>query len=91
MELATERKLMRYDDLVVDCHAKSWKCELFTVEVGCCEFVGKSVSKFLGRLGICGKDARAKSRVISQCAENASAWIWQQYCLKQKTIAMPVS
>ena len=83
-ELAHERKKTRYADLVSNCIARGWKCELFTVEVGCRGFIGRSASRFLMRVGIWGRSSRSLGKAISERAESASAWIWNQYWLRNK-------
>ena len=52
---AHERKLTRYDELMSQCPALGWNCELFAVEVGCRGFLAKSTAKFLSRIGISGR------------------------------------
>ena len=83
-ELAQERKKDRYAELVRDCAARKWQCELFTVEVGCRGFIGRSTSKFLLRIGFTGRRACSLCKLLSEKAEGASAWIWSQYCLRNK-------
>ena len=39
MDVAHERKLRRYEDLVAQCRVRGWRCELFAVEVGARGFV----------------------------------------------------
>jgi len=84
MTWAHERKLDRYEDLRMDCAGRGWRCEVFAVEVGCRGFLGKSAVKFLERIGLTSKHLRTAQKEIGQEAEAASAWIWEQHCLRKQ-------
>jgi len=78
VEEAYERKMAKYQELVLDCQEKGWKCWCFPVEVGCRGFVAQSLWRALGSLGISGK---ARRKVVSDAgkrAETASSWIWKK-------------
>ena len=81
---AHERKLDRYEQLSAQCKDNGWQCEVFAVEVGCRGFIGKSVMKFLQRIGIDGQRLRRTTKSIANIAEISSAWIWNQHCLRSK-------
>lgn len=85
LSYAHERKLSRYDDLVAQCQARGWNCELFAVEVGCRGFSAQSALKFLTRVGLSGRELKQATKSIVHEAESASAWIWQQHCAKVRT------
>ena len=79
-----ERKLDRYEQLSAQCKDNGWECEVFAAEVGCRGFIGKSVMKFLQRIGIDGQRLRRTTKSIASIAEISSAWIWNQHCLRSK-------
>lgn len=81
---AHERKLNRYENLRAECIEKGWKCEVYAVEVGCRGFLGRSATSFLEYIGINKKRLRSASKSISEVAEAASAWIWEQYCIRRR-------
>lgn len=83
---AHERKLKRYDELATQCNDRGWNCEVFAVEVGCRGFTGRSTTRFLERIGLRGKQLRMALKAITESAEGASAWIWDQHCLKMKQV-----
>ncbi|KAI8480671.1 hypothetical protein Bbelb_415640 [Branchiostoma belcheri] len=58
MEEANERKRMKYQELVSRCREKGWKTWYFPVEVGCRGFIGQTLWKALGQLGVTGKKRR---------------------------------
>ena len=79
MEVAHERKLSRYDDLVAQCEQKGWRCELFAVEVGARGFVSSTMLSLLRRVGIRGRRCKKALLDLSAAAESGSAWIWGKY------------
>ena len=52
--LANERKKSKYQELVEQCHQKSWKIYYDPVEVGCRGFAGQLLRRALAKIGIVG-------------------------------------
>ena len=78
IEEAYERKAGKYRELVNTCEEKGWKTLCFPVEVGVRGFVGHSLWKALGALGVEGRRRREITKLMSETAEKASMWIWSQ-------------
>ncbi|XP_078589523.1 uncharacterized protein LOC144869891 [Branchiostoma floridae x Branchiostoma japonicum] len=76
MEEAFERKAERYSDLKQTCSKKKWKTWCFPVEVGCRGFVGQSMWRMLGALGIKGNKRKQVTKNLTEAAESASRWLW---------------
>ena len=78
MEEAYERKLKKYQDLILESQQNGWKAWNLPVEVGCRGFAGRSLWKALGLLGIEGLARKRLVANITKRAEEASRWIWIQ-------------
>ena len=76
MEEAHERKKAKYQPLLEDCQDRGWRTWNLPVEVGCRGFVGQSLWRCLGTLGIKGKSRGTATSGIGEEAEAASRWIW---------------
>nr|XP_061836945.1 uncharacterized protein LOC133619721 [Nerophis lumbriciformis] len=78
MEEAYERKLRKYQTLILESQQNGWKAWNLPVEVGCRGFAGRSLWRALGLLGI---EGLARKRLVANTtkrAEEASRWIWIQ-------------
>lgn len=78
MEEAQERKLKKYQDLVLKSQQNGWKAWNLPVEVGCRGFAGQSLWRTLGILGIEGLARKRLVANVTKQAETASRWIWIQ-------------
>ena len=78
IEVAHERKLLKYADLQMDCEAQGWECWLYAVEVGCRGFLSHSLKRLLCDLGIRGRESAGLERALQESVETASAWIVDQ-------------
>ena len=76
IEVASERKLEKYQELVEQCKVNKWWTASYPIEVGCRGFAGRSVCRVLSCLGMIGGKKRRAIRAISESAENASRWLW---------------
>ncbi|XP_078666098.1 uncharacterized protein LOC144908400 [Branchiostoma floridae x Branchiostoma belcheri] len=76
MEEANERKRMKYQELVSRCREKGWKTWYFPVEVGCRGFIGQTLWKALGQLGVAGKKRREVTKRVTKTTVDASLWVW---------------
>ena len=76
MEEAHEKKKAKYQPLLEDCQDRGWRTWNLPVEVGCRGFVGQSLWRCLGTLGIKGKSRGTATSGIGEEAEAASRWIW---------------
>ena len=76
IEVACERKLEKYQELVEQCKVNKWRTACYPIEVGCRGFAGRSVCRVLSRLGMIGEKKRKAIRAISESAEKASRWLW---------------
>ena len=72
IEVACERKLEKYQELVEQCKVNKWRTGRYPIEVGCRGFAGRSVCRVLSRLGMIGEKKRKAIRAISESAEKAS-------------------
>ena len=63
---AHERKRTKYEHLVINCREQGSKARCMPIEAGCRGFVGHSVHRALGVMGITGG---ARSRAIAKAAE----------------------
>ncbi|XP_061876851.1 uncharacterized protein LOC133629831 [Entelurus aequoreus] len=78
MEEAYERKLKKYQTLILRSQQNGWKAWNLPVEVGCRGFARRSLWRALGLLGI---EGLARKRLVANTtkrAEEASRWIWIQ-------------
>ena len=75
-EVACERKLEKYQELVEQCKVNEWRTACYPIRVGCRSFAGRSVCRVLSRLGMIGEKKRKAIRAISESAEKASRWLW---------------
>ena len=55
IEVACERKLEKYQELVEQCKVNKWRTACHPIEVDCRGFAGRSVCRVLSRLGMIGK------------------------------------
>lgn len=78
MEEAHERKLKKYQGLILESQQKGWKAWNLPVEVGCRGFAGQSLWRALGVLGIEGMARKRLIGSVTEQAEAASNWIWIQ-------------
>ena len=78
IDVACERKLEKYQELVEQCKFNKWRSARYPIEVVCRSFAGRSVCKILSRLGMIRKKKRKAIRVISESAEKASRWLWMK-------------
>jgi hypothetical protein len=78
IEEAYERKKAKYQQLVEDCQQKGWKTSCLPVEVGARGFVGQSVWRALGILGMTGVSRKVTIAEIGRECEEASRWLWQR-------------
>ncbi|XP_019617765.1 PREDICTED: uncharacterized protein LOC109465064 [Branchiostoma belcheri] len=76
MEEANERKRMKYQEPVSRCREKGWKTWYFPVEVGCRGFIGQTLWKALGQLGVAGKKRREVTKRVTKTTVDASLWVW---------------
>ena len=76
IEVACERKLEKYQELVEQCKVNKWRTACHPIEVGCRGFAGRSVCRVLSRLGMIGEKKRKAIKAISESAEKASRWLW---------------
>ena len=76
MELAYERKMEKYQDLVDDCKRRGWKASCYPIEVGVRGFAGKSLNQALNKMGISGLKKRRAVQTILDMAVKSSKWIW---------------
>lgn len=76
MEEAFERKRVKYDGLVSNCHNQGWKARCLPVEVGCRGFAGQSLYKAYTALGITGERRRRAICNSTEAAEKALRWLW---------------
>ena len=76
IEVASERKLEKYQELVEQCKVNKWWTASYPIEVGCRGFAGRSICRVLSRLGMIGEKTRKAIRAISESAEKASRWLW---------------
>ncbi|XP_061778568.1 uncharacterized protein LOC133569990 [Nerophis ophidion] len=78
IEEAYERKLKKYQTLILKSQLNGWKAWNLPVEVGCRGFAGRSLWRALGLLGV---EGLARKRLVANTtkrAEEASRWIWIQ-------------
>ena len=78
IEEAYERKLKKYQALILESQENRWKAWNLPVEVGCRGFAGQSLWRTLRRLGIEGVAKKRLVGNITRQAEAASRWIWIQ-------------
>ncbi|KAL1276035.1 hypothetical protein QQF64_035658 [Cirrhinus molitorella] len=78
MEEAYERKLKKYQGLILESQQNGWKAWNLPVEVGCRGFAGQSLWRTLGLLGIEGMARKRLVGKVTEQAESASHWIWIQ-------------
>lgn len=76
LEEAHERKMAKYEELVIDCRKQGWKARCIPIEVGCRGFAGQSLCKALSALGINGVARRGAVKNTTEAAEKASRWLW---------------
>ena len=55
IEVACERTLEKYQELVEQCKVNKWRTACYPIEVGCRGFAGRSVCRVLSRLGMIGE------------------------------------
>ena len=72
MEVAHERKTLRYEELAANARANGWKAEVLPVEVGCRGFHGHSTRRCLRKLTGSTKEINRLGDTAVKC----SAWIW---------------
>ena len=75
---AHESKRTKYEHLVINCRKQGWKARCMPIKVGCRGFVGHSVHRALGVLGITGGVRSRANKNITEAAEKASRWLWIQ-------------
>jgi len=68
MDVAHDRKLRRYEDLVAQCRVRGWRCEIFAVEVGARGFVCGSALSLLRRVGFGGAMLPGNSPGVGRCS-----------------------
>ncbi len=76
IEVACERKLEKYQELVEQCKVNKWRTACYPIEVGCRGFVGRSGCRILNRFGMIEEKKRKAIRAISESAEKVSRWFW---------------
>ncbi|XP_056314571.1 uncharacterized protein LOC130229674 [Danio aesculapii] len=78
MEEAHERKLKKYQSLILESQENGWRAWNLPVEVGCRGFAGQSLWRALGWLGIEGMARKRLVGKVTKEAEVTSRWIWLQ-------------
>ena len=76
IEMANERKRLKYDELTQSCEAARWKTWCLPIEVGCRGFIGNSIWAMCKILGIGGKNRKSIRKLCEEKSERASNWIW---------------
>ena len=76
VDVACERKLKKYQELVEQCKCNKWRTACYPIEVGCHSFMGRSVCRILNQLGMIGEKKRKAIRTISESAKKACRRLW---------------
>ncbi|KAJ7993819.1 hypothetical protein DPEC_G00258670 [Dallia pectoralis] len=76
IEEAHERKLGKYQSLISESQQAGWRAWNLPVEVGCRGFLGQSLWRALGMLGVRGATRKNLVNNIAKQAETASRWLW---------------
>ena len=73
---ASQRKIVRYEDLVKECAFDGWKTWHSPIEVGCRGFVGFRLKKWFLSTGFTEAHTKNILKRIQETVEKASHWIW---------------
>ena len=76
INVACERKLKKYQELVEQCKYNKWRTACYPIEVGRRGFVGRTVCRILNQLAMIGEKKRKAIRAISESAEKVLRWLW---------------
>ena len=69
IDVACERKLEKYQELVEQCKFNKWRTACYPIEVDCRSFAGRSVCRILSRLGMIGEKKRKAMRIYRKSIE----------------------
>ena len=74
--MACERKLEKYQELVEQCKVNKWRTACNPIEVGCLSFAGRSVRRFLSRLGMIEEKREMPSERFQNLQKKHRDGIW---------------
>ena len=76
-------KADKYADLSMDLEAKGYRTDLFPIEVGARDIVGRSTYAFLAKIGLSSHERKKAITRMYEAAEAASFWIWHMRSQKK--------
>ena len=76
LQVAHERKRLKYQDLVDNARRNGWNTTLFAIEVGTRGFPSASLQKFLSALGLQPRTSKRALKSVAAVAESSSRWLW---------------
>ncbi|KAJ8353668.1 hypothetical protein SKAU_G00212350 [Synaphobranchus kaupii] len=76
IDVAYERKKLRYANLAAEAEERGWDVKLRPVEVGCRGFVASSTTRLLKEVGIRGQAQQNAIKELATVAERSSHWLW---------------
>ena len=83
IEVSAEAKRLKYVEIEELAKMRSWRCRVWTVEIGCKGFAAGSLVYLLKNFGYAGRKMKAVVKKTEETAADASQMIWKWHHYKQ--------